>query len=361
LTQNVKAADRRASADRLARSGAFHYNRDVPAPRIVLRNRRLSGPSTSWVALAALLVWPLLAGVSCKKESKDANATTNPADVVKAADNAKLGPGPGANRPADTGKVDTTPLEGIDLSKLGDDKKTTFFKLVDSLESPCNKPHSLRTSFNQDKGCKRAPFAVRYVVALLEDEATEDQVRQEYDVHYKASKTYSFKLDGVPHVGNPEAKIKLVEFFDYGCPACKEFKPMLDQVIAEHGSQIVVYYKMFPLIHHHPNSMSAAQAGLAALAQGKFQEMHDLLFTKSDAEHTKDDCIGYAKQLGLDVEKFKADYDAAEPRVKADMEEGDASDVDSTPTLFFQGHMYKGPMHPRYIGMWIDEEVAVNR
>ena len=43
------------------------------------------------------------------------------------------------------------------------------------------------------------------------------------------------------------------------------------------------------------------------------------------------------------------------------MEEGDASDVDSTPTLFFQGRMYKGPMHPRYIGMWIDEEVAVNR
>jgi protein-disulfide isomerase len=360
LTQNVKTAQRRTGPDRLARPGTIHYNRVVPAPRFVKRNRRLSGPSASIVAFAALLVWPLLAGASCKKEGKDPNAATNPADVVKAADNAKLGPGPGAGHPAPAGKVDTTPLAGIDLGKLSDDKKTTFFKLVDSLESPCNKPHSLRTSFNQDKECKRAPFAVRYVVALLEDEATEDQVRQEYDVHYKSTKTYSFKLDGVPHMGNPEARIKLVEFFDYGCPACKEFKPMLDQVIAEHGSQIVVYYKMFPLIHHHPNSMSAAQAVLAAQAQGKFKEMHDLLFDKAPA-HTKDDVVGYAKDLGLDVDKFKADYDAAEPRVKADMEEGDASDVDSTPTLFFQGHMYKGPMHPRYIGMWIDEDVAVNR
>jgi protein-disulfide isomerase len=67
-----------------------------------------------------------------------------------------------------------------------------------------------------------------------------------------------------------------------------------------------------------------------------------------------------AKELGLDMAKFTTDYDAAEPRVKADMDEGDASDVDSTPTLFFQGRPYKGPMHPRYIGMWIDEESVVN-
>jgi protein-disulfide isomerase len=313
------------------------------------------------------MVWPLLAGASCgKKSSSDPQqASADPAEILKAADAAKTptaiagsGSGSGSAQPAV--KVDTTPLAGVDLGKLNDDKKTSFYRLVDSLPSPCGKAHSLRTSFNDDKTCKRAPFAVKYVVSLLEDEASEDQVKAEFDVHYKASKTYQFKLDGVPTAGTPGSKVVLVEFFDFGCPACREFKPMLDQVLKDHGTQIVVYYKMFPLVHKHPNSMSAAKAAIAAMAQGKFHEMYDMLFDKDPDDHGRDGVMDMAKSLGLDMTRFQADYDNADSRVKADMDEGDASDVDSTPTLFFQGHMYKGPMHPRYIGAWIDEERAVN-
>jgi len=308
------------------------------------------------------MIWPLLAGASCgKKSSSDPAPSADPAEILKAADAAHKGSGAGTGSAASPAvKVDTTPLAGVDLGKLTDEKKNTFYKLVDSLPSPCGKAHSLRTSYNDDKSCKRAPFAVRYVAALLEDEASEDQIKEEFDIHYKPGKTYQFKLDGVPFVGKPESKIKLVEFYDYGCPACREFKPMMDQIIKDHGGQIVVYYKMFPLVHRHPNSMSAAKAAIAALAQGKFHEMHDMLFAKDPDDHTRDGVMDMAKELGLDMAKFTTDYDAAEPRVKADMDEGDASDVDSTPTLFFQGRPYKGPMHPRYIGMWIDEESVVN-
>ena len=315
-----------------------------------------------WIPLAVLLVWPLLAGASCgKKSSSDPQPSADPAEIVKAADDAHKTPGAtGSGSAAAAVKVDTTPLAGVDLGKLNDEKKNTFYKLVDSLPSPCGKAHSLRTSYNEDKTCKRAPFAARYVASLLEDEASEEQVKEEFDIHYKPAKTYQFKLDGVPFAGTQGAKIKLVEFFDYGCPACREFKPMMDQVLKEHGNQIQVFYKQFPLVHHHPNSMSAAKAALAAQAQGKFHEMHDLLFAKDPDDHVRDGVMEMAKGLGLDMTKFATDYDAAEARVKAEMDEGDASDVDSTPTLFFQGHMYKGPMHPRYIGMWIDEEKAVN-
>jgi protein-disulfide isomerase len=342
----------------LAWGWAIAYNLSVPATRIGTRNRL---GSASWLALAALVAWPLLAGASCKKASED-GAITNPADVVKAADAAKTGSGGGGSGSAAPAvKVDTTPLKGIDLAKLDDEKKNIFYGLVDSLPSPCGKSHSLRTSFNQDNECKRAPFAVRYVVALLEDAATKDQVKEEYDYHYKATgEVHTFKLDVSPSVGTPNSKIQLVEFFDYGCPACRDFKPMMDKVIADHASEITVYYKMFPLVNKHPNSMSAAKAAVAAQAQGKFKEMHDLLFTKAP-EHTWEDVSGYAETLGLDAAKFKADYDAAEPRIKTEMEEGDAAGVDSTPTVFFNGRAYKGPMHPRYIGMWIAEEAAVNR
>lgn len=349
---------RAVKTGRLARVVSFAYNTAVPAQRIVTRK---------WAPLVALMAWPLLAGASCGKKSSNNDqpqANADPAEILKAADAAKTGSGAASGSAAGSAqpavKVDTTPLTGVDLGKLNDDKKQTFYKLVDSLPSPCGKAHSLRTSFNEDKSCKRAPFAVKYVVALLEDEASEDQVKAEFDVHYKAGKGYQFKLDGVPTAGTPGSKVVLVEFFDFGCPACREFKPMMDQILKDHGSQIVVYYKMFPLVHKHLNSMSAAKAALAAQAQGKFHEMYDMLFDKDPDDHGRDGVMDMAKSLGLDMTKFAADYDAAEPRVKADMDEGDSDDVDSTPTLFFQGHMYKGPMHPRYIGMWIDEERAVN-
>ena len=323
--------------------------------------------SRKWIPLVALLGWPLLAGASCKKASSDPpQASADPAEILKAEDAAHKGAAGGSGSSSGSTmqvtKVDTTPMAGVDLGKLTDDQKTTFYKMVDVLPSPCGKAHSLRTSFNTDKTCKRAPFAVKYIVSLLEDEATEDQVKSQYDFHYKPAKQYQFKIDQtVPFSGDNHAKIVFVEFFDYGCPACREFKPMLDEVIKEHGGDIVVYYKMFPLVNHHPNSMSAAKGAIAAMAQGKFHEMHDLLFVKDPEDHARDGVMDMAKSLGLDMDKFQSDYDAAEPRVKADMDEGTGDEVDATPTLFFQGRKYEGPMHPRYIGMWIDEEKAVNQ
>jgi len=304
-------------------------------------------------ALPALLAWPLLAGASCEKSKTTAEA--NPAEVVKAADNAAAGT-TGAQAPA---TEDKTPLPGVDVSKLDAKAQKSFYKLVGTLTSPCGKAHSLRTSVTSDPLCKRAPFAARYIAALLEDGATEEQTKGEFDKKYKAGKTYTFKLDGAPMAGTPDAPIKLVEFFDYGCPSCQQFKPVLDQVAKENAGRVVVYYKMYPLAQH-VDSKSAAQAALAAHAQGKFKEMHDILFERSP-KHRKEDVLGYAKELGLDLSKFEADYNAAEPRVKADQAEGDANGVDHTPTLYFNGRAYEAPFHPRYLGLWIEEEMAVNR
>jgi protein-disulfide isomerase len=110
----------------------------------------------------------------------------------------------------------------------------------------------------------------------------------------------------------------------------------------------------------HPDSKSAAQAALAAQAQGKFREMNEMLYAKSPA-HKRDDVIGYAKELGLDAAKFEADYDAAAARVETDIAQGEGLGVSSTPTLYFNGRHYTGPHEAKYIGLWIDEEVAVNR
>jgi protein-disulfide isomerase len=259
-----------------------------------------------------------------------------------------------------SGPVDESPLQGIDVTKLSGEKQKLFYKLVGSLSSPCGKAHSLRTSFSTDTACKRAPFAVRYVQALLEDEGTEAQVREEYEHKYTGvEKAVKLDVSKAPHVGTTDAPIRLVEFFDYACPHCAQFKPMLELLEKELAGKVIVYYMMFPL-SSHPDSKSAAMAALAALALGKFQAMHDKLFENAP-RHNRDAVMGYAKEIGLDPAQFEAAYNAAGAQVAMDMAQGDTAGVQATPTLFFNDRKYSGPMHPKYIAMWVDEELAVNR
>lgn len=275
-------------------------------------------------------------------------------------------------KPADTGAVaaleradpnrpvDTTPIEGADVSKLSEDRKKLFYQLVDSLSSPCGKAHSLRTSVKTDPSCKRAPFAVKYVLAYLEDEANEDLVRKEYAAKY-IDKPRTAKLDysKAPRMGNPDAPIKLVEFYDYACGHCASFKQVTDRLVADYGGKIGIYFKMWPT-GNWPESKSAAAASLAANAQGKFKEMHAILFQRSP-NHGREAVLGYAKELGLDMAKFEADYAAFAAQVENDRAEGQAAGVESTPTIFFNDRFYEGPPLQKYVTLWIDEELAVNR
>ncbi len=289
-------------------------------------------------------------GGACEKKD------TRPPDTgaVGALDNAGSASGSAA-----AGPVDTSPLAGIDL-KLEGDKKQLFYKLIGSLKSPCGKAHSLRTSFTTDTSCKRAPFAVRYVIALLSDEANETDVRTEYTKKYEhTGAALKFDVSKAPREGQSDAPIKLTEFFDYECPHCKVFKPAIEKIVADKAGQVSVSFLMFPLESIHAGSRPAAQAALAAQAQGKFAEMHGRLFEA--ASHNRDSVLALAKDLGLDMNKFGKDFEAVNEQVTSDLKQGEAAGVDSTPTLFFNDRKYEGPMHPKYIEMWIDEEVAVNR
>jgi len=318
----------------------LHYNLHVS-------HARVSGHFALLVLCA-----PLVVGACEKKPNKPVDT-----GAVTALENA--GSSATGSQTAE-GAVDTTPLPGIDVSKFNADKAQVFYKLVGSLKSPCGKAHSLRTSFVSDTSCKRAPFAVRYVQSMLEDEANETQARDEYAKKYeKASPQVALDVSKAPHAGAEDARIRLVEFFDYECPHCAHFKGEMEQILADKGSQVGVSFLMFPL-SSHPESKSAARGALAAAAQGKFKEMHDKLFAESP-RHSREDVLGYAKGLGLDMAKFEKAYDGFADQVASDLKQGEAAGVDSTPTIFFNDHKYEGPPIAKYLGMWIDEELAVNR
>jgi len=323
MTRDVKTATVIENAARV------HYNLRVSTARIY-------GPC---VAIA------LLAAVACEKKNNKPSDT----GAITALD-----------RAGSSGPVDTSPLQSIDVGKLDANRQQLFYKMVGALTSPCGKSESLRKSYTSDTSCKRAAFAVRYVLAFIEDEQGEDFIREQYQGKYEPkAKPAKLDVSKAPRVGNDDAPIKIVEFFDYACPHCRDFKLVLDRVATEHAGKVVEYFLMYPL-GKWPDSKSAAQATLAANAQGKFKEMHTLLFANAP-RHSKDDVLGYAKELGLDLAKFEKDYAAASSQVELDRAQGESVNVESTPTVYFNDRKYEGPLTPKYIGMWIDEELAVNR
>lgn len=290
-----------------------------------------------------------------KAEGKPA-AEANPA-AGKAADSAAT---PAASAPATPPSTD--PIPGVDVSSLDEAKAKRFYALASTLPSPCGKAHSLRTSITEDTSCKRASFAARYVIEMLSDEASDSDAKTYYELHYNpkgGTARKSFKLDRTPHSGAPDAPVKVVEFFDYGCPTCKQYVPFLKEALLPFPDQAVLYYKQFPL-PSHVHSKGAAQAALAAHEQGKFQEMHELLFARSP-NHTKPELTSYAKSLGLDMARFEASFASVRSTVEADVAEGNAAGVAGTPTVFINGVPYEGPHHPKYMSLWIEEELAVNR
>ncbi len=334
MTRDVKA---RTPEDIVENALVVNYNQRVSSTRIL-------------ACFAVALSVALGAVAACEKKPNKSDT-----GAISAADRAS-GSAPGGSSTTPPGPVDTSPLKGVDV-KLDGDKATLFYKLIGSLTSPCQKPESLRKSFTDDSSCKRAPFAIRYVMAMIDDEATEDKIRELYEKKYGADAKVA-KIDTMkaPRVGNDDAPVKLVEFFDYECPHCRNFKPILDKVEADNEGKVVTYYMMYPI---HKDSRAAAQAALAAQAQGKFRAMHDLLFTSE--QHPHEVLVEMAKQVGLDMTKFEADFEKFGPVVDAQHDMGKSNGVDSTPTLFFNDRKYEGPLNPKYIGLWIDEELAVNR
>ncbi len=331
MTRNVKVPRTVRAVENAKR---VHYNAWVPITRV----------------LGHLVLALLLTGGACEKKKP------NDTGALSAMDRA------GSGSAAVAAPVDSSPIKGIDLNKLDADKQKLFYALVSSLKSPCGKTHSLRTSYEQDTACKRAPFAVKYVAKLIEDEVKEADVREFFTSKYEKAITAKLKVDvsKAPRIGNADAPVRLVEFYDYACPHCQLFSPVLTKVEEQEAGKVVVYHMMFPIESKHPDSRSAAMAALAANAQGKFKPMHEMLFARSP-QHAKDSVTAFAKEIGLDAAKFEADYAAADKQVTSDLAQGEAAGVDSTPTLFFNDRRYEGPMNPEYISLWIEEELAVNR
>lgn len=144
-------------------------------------------------------------------------------------------------------------------------------------------------------------------------------------------------------LGPASAPVHLEEFGDFECPPCGLFHPILRQMEAEFGDKLHVTFREFPLVPTHQHALAAASAAEAAGLQGKFWEMHGLLYDRQNNWKTQFDVRpvfeGYAQEIGLDVERYKRDVnsDLVQQRIFQDGKRGHSLGVKGTPTVFMNG------------------------
>ncbi|HEX2174418.1 MAG TPA: Na+/H+ antiporter NhaA, partial [Nocardioidaceae bacterium] len=144
--------------------------------------------------------------------------------------------------------------------------------------------------------------------------------------------------------GRVDAPLTLVEYGDFECPFCARATGVGRELRLRFGDDLRYVFRHLPLPDVHPHAETAARAGEAAGAQGRFWEMHDVLFAHQD-ELELEDLVGYAGELGLDVEQFVRDLGAEEhaQRVRADVASAEASGARGTPTFFVGDRRHIGP------------------
>jgi protein-disulfide isomerase len=137
--------------------------------------------------------------------------------------------------------------------------------------------------------------------------------------------------------------VQMVEFGDYQCPSCGAAFPIIQRLQTEYAGKLQLVFRHFPLTQLHKNAMAAAFAAEAAGSQGKYFEMHEKLYSNQDKWSELPDptesFVGYAREIGLDVEKFTNDLknQTGKSAIEADQKDGTDLQIQGTPTIYING------------------------
>ena len=156
-------------------------------------------------------------------------------------------------------------------------------------------------------------------------------------------------VSGSDHAeGSENAPLVLVEYGDYQCSYCGQAYPIIKRLQKTLKKDLCLIFRNFPLSQMHPDALNAALAAEAAALQGKFWEMHDMLYENQE-NLDKESLISFAVELGLNADKFSKDMESQKiaERISSDFNGGVRSGVNGTPAFFING--------VRYDGNWSDE------
>ncbi|PRQ05071.1 Disulfide bond formation protein D precursor [Enhygromyxa salina] len=246
--------------------------------------------------------------------------------------------------------------KGVDLSQLSETQQATFVTLINTEQSACDKPHSLATSLRDDPECRNSMLVAQLIADRLASGATPSDIKLDIDAVVRALTPYEIPTEGRPTYGNERAPVAVVVFADFECPHCKMEAPVLRKAVQQYRGQARLVFMHFPL-RMHARAQVAALAAEAAHQQGKFWEMHDLIFDHQ-SQLEDEDLERYAKQIqGLDLTKWKADFAAksSELAVAKDRALGENLDIQGTPAVYVNGRHVTPLLWGGSLEAWIDD------
>ncbi|MBZ5595995.1 MAG: thioredoxin domain-containing protein [Acidobacteriia bacterium] len=242
-----------------------------------------------------------------------------------------------------------TEFAGLDQSNLSAEQKQTLLHLLRAEGCNCGCTMHIAECRVKDPRCGRSRGMAAMVARELREGKTAESIRATLERRMKEAppvldEAVPIPIEGAPVKGPANARITLVEFSDFQCPYCAAAVHRIDEILAKHPADVRLVFKQFPLDIHSQAAL-AAEAALAAHAQGKFWPMHDKLYANF-RDLSPDKIDQWAKEIGLDMARFTADLKAGKYRhvVAKELAQGEQAGVSGTPTLFVDGKHYNGPI-----------------
>ncbi len=241
-----------------------------------------------------------------------------------------------------------TDFAGLDQSGFSAQQKHALVTLLRAEGCNCGCTFKIAECRIKDPKCGRSRSLAASVARELQEGKSVDFIRAELKRKMNEAppvldEAVSIPTNGDPITGPANAKITVVEFSDFQCPYCAVAVVSLRNLLAKHPNDIKLVFKQFPL-DIHSQAEFAAEAALAAHAQGKFWPMHDKLYANFRALSPQK-ITEFATELGLDMIRFHTEMKAGKykPVVQKEIDQGEQAGVLGTPTLFIDGKHYNGP------------------
>lgn len=246
---------------------------------------------------------------------------------------------PAATAPADQPKA--VELKGVNTSELTKREKDQWASYVTELLAPCpDVPVSIAECVNQSRPCDACLPGAKFLASQVTAGKSRSQAEAAYRLRFSADSVKEVEVGSSPSKGSSDAVVTIVEWVDFECPFCGMAAPMVGKMVKQFPGQVRVVFKHFPL-PSHKHAESAARAATAAAEQGKFWEMHDALF--GNQQDLSDKSIErLAKELGLDVKQFLADWrsEKVADLVAADRKQAEKLSLRGTPSIFVNGRQF---------------------
>lgn len=263
----------------------------------------------------------------------------------------------GAEVPKEAAASREVSLPGVDTNALTPRERNEWSGYVSEFLAPCSDtPVPIAQCVKEGRACSRCLPAAKYLLKGVRDGQSREQIEKSFQNRFDSKKVKDVPIDGSPSKGPESAPVVVVEFADFECPFCASVAPVFDKAWTERQEKVRFVFKYMPL-PGHPHGEIAARAGFAAQQQGKFWEMNKKMF--ANREHLEQsDLESYAKDLGLDLAKFKADMlsQAATDRLAMDKKLADALNVKGTPSVYINGREFDVRQD---MGEWISLELQM--